>query len=51
MSSQRQLMIKEKIKDCVHDKFKTYSPKTTNKPFHYRCLAKIEWLCIPLFTL
>lgn len=40
MSLQRQTMIKEKIKDCVRAKFKSYSPETTNKPFHYRLLGK-----------
>ena len=40
MPSQRQLMIKEKIKDCIRAKFESYNPETTNKPFHYRLLGK-----------
>ncbi len=40
MSSQRQLMIKEKIKDCMRSKFQSYSPETRYMPFHYRLLGK-----------
>ena len=40
MSLQRQTMIKEKIKNRVRAKFKSYNPETTNKPFHYRLLGK-----------
>lgn len=40
MSSQRQMMIKEKIKDRVRAKLKSYNPETTSKPFHYRLLGK-----------
>lgn len=40
MSSQRQMMIKEKIKDCMRTKFRSYKPETTKKPFHYRLLGK-----------
>ena len=40
MSLQQQMMIKEKIKDSVRAKLKSYNPETTNKPFHYRLLGK-----------
>ena len=40
MSSQRQTMIKEKIKDCMRDKFRSYKRETDNMPFHYRLLGK-----------
>ena len=40
MRSQRQLMIKEKIKDCMRAKFQSYSPETRYMPFHYRLLGK-----------
>ena len=41
MSSQRQMMIKEKIKDCMRAKFRSYKkPETNNMPFHYRLLGK-----------
>ena len=41
MSAQRQTMIKEKIKDCMRAKFRSYKkPETANMPFHYRLLGK-----------
>ncbi|MCY3552596.1 MAG: TdeIII family type II restriction endonuclease [Candidatus Poribacteria bacterium] len=40
MHSQRQLMIKEKIKDCMLEKFQSYSPETSYMPFHHRLLGK-----------
>ncbi len=40
MSSQRQMMIKEKIKDCMREKFQSYSPETSYMPFHHRLLGK-----------
>ena len=40
MSLQRQMMIKEKIKDCMRVKFQSYNPETNNMPFHYRLLGK-----------
>ncbi len=40
MPSQRQTMIKEKIKDCMRDKFRSYKRETDNMPFHYRLLGK-----------
>ena len=40
MSLERQLMIKEKIKDCMRAKFQSYSPETRYMPFHYRLLGK-----------
>ena len=40
MSLQRQMMIKEKIKDCMREKFQSYSPETNHMPFHYRLLGK-----------
>ena len=40
MSSQRQTMIKEKIKDCMQAKFQSYSRETSYMPFHHRLLGK-----------
>ena len=40
MDSQRQLMIKEKIKECMLEKFQSYSPETSYMPFHHRLLGK-----------
>ena len=40
MHSQRQTMIKEKIKDCMRAKFQSYSPETRYMPFHHRLLGK-----------
>ena len=40
MSSQRQTMIKEKIKDCMRAKFQSYSRETSYMPFHHRLLGK-----------
>lgn len=40
MSSQRHLIIKEKIKDCMRAKFQSYSPETRHMPFHHRLLGK-----------
>ena len=40
MSLQRQMMIKEKIKDCMREKFQSYSPETSYMPFHHRLLGK-----------
>ena len=40
MSSQRQTMIKEKIKDCMRAKFQSYNPETRYMPFHHRLLGK-----------
>ena len=40
MSLQRQMMIKEKIKDCLRTKFQSYEPETDKMPFHYRLLGK-----------
>lgn len=40
MSSQRQLMIKEKIKDCMREKLQSYNRETDNMPFHYRLLGR-----------
>ena len=40
MSLQRQTMIKEKIKECMRDKFRSYKRETDNMPFHYRLLGK-----------
>ena len=39
MSSQRKTMIKEKIKDCMRVKLRSYKPETCNMPFH-RLLGK-----------
>ena len=41
MSLQRQTMVKEKIKECMREKFRYYKkPETDNMPFHYRLLGK-----------
>ena len=40
MHSQRQTMIKEKIKECMREKFQSYSPETSYMPFHHRLLGK-----------
>ncbi|MDE0468417.1 MAG: TdeIII family type II restriction endonuclease [Candidatus Poribacteria bacterium] len=40
MSSQRQTMIKEKIKDCMRAKLRSYKPEVSNMPFHHRLLGK-----------
>ncbi len=40
MSLQRQTMIKEKIKECMREKFRSYKRETDNMPFHYRLLGK-----------
>lgn len=40
MPTQRQLMIKEKIKDCMRAKFQSYSPETRYMPFHHRLLGR-----------
>ncbi len=40
MHSQRQIMIKEKIKDCMRAKFQSYNPETRYMPFHHRLLGK-----------
>ena len=40
MHSQRQTMIKEKIKECLRVKFQTYAPETKHMPFHHRLLGK-----------
>ena len=40
MHSQRQKMIKEKIKECMRQKFQSYSPETSYMPFHHRLLGK-----------
>lgn len=40
MQLQRREMIKEKIKDCLRDKFRVNKPETDNMPFHYRLLGK-----------
>ena len=40
MQLQRQTMIKEKIKDCMREKFQSYTPETSYMPFHYRLLGK-----------
>ncbi len=40
MPSQRQTMIKEKLKKCIRAKFETYTPETQNMPFHHRLLGK-----------
>lgn len=40
MSLQRQAMIKEKVKDCMRSKLKSYRPETSYMPFHYRLLGK-----------
>ena len=40
MHSQRQTMIKEKVKNCLRVKFQTYTPETKHMPFHYRLLGK-----------
>ena len=40
MPSQRQTMIKEKIKDCIRDKFQSHKRETDNMPFHYCLLGK-----------
>lgn len=40
MHSQRQTMIKEKIKDCMRAKFQSYKSETRYMPFHHRLLGK-----------
>lgn len=40
MPSQRQVMITEKIKECMRAKFQSYNPETRYMPFHYRLLGK-----------
>ena len=40
MHSQRQAVIKEKIKDCMRAKFQSYSPETRYMPFHHRLLGQ-----------
>ena len=40
MSSQRQTMIKEKIKDCMRAKLQVYKPEVRNMPFHHLLLGK-----------
>lgn len=40
MSSQRQTMIKEKIKDCMRAKLQSYKPEVKNMPFHHHLLGK-----------
>ena len=40
MPLQRQAMIKEKVKDCMRSKLKSYRPETSYMPFHHRLLGK-----------
>ncbi len=40
MNTQRKTVIKEKIKDCLREKFRKYNPETKYMPFHYRLLGK-----------
>ena len=40
MDSQRQMMIKKRLKECIRSKFHTYMPETSNMPFHHRLLGK-----------
>ena len=40
MQLQRREMIKEKIKECLRDKFRVNKPETDNMPFHSRLLGK-----------
>lgn len=40
MPSQRQTMIKEKIKECMRAKFLSYRPETRHMPFHHRLLGQ-----------
>ncbi len=40
MNSQRQSVIKEKIKAYLRNKFQPYTPETDNMPSHYRLLGK-----------
>ncbi len=40
MSLQRLTMIKQKIKEYMRDKFRSYNPETRHMPFHYRLLGK-----------
>ena len=40
MNLQRQTTIKEKIKECMREKFRSYKRETDNMPFHYRLLGK-----------
>ena len=42
MHSQRQIVIKEKIKDCMREKFQSYSPETSYMPFHHRLLGRAD---------
>ena len=40
MSSQRQTMITEKIKDCMRAKLQSYKPEVRNMSYHHRLLGK-----------
>ncbi len=40
MTSRRQTMIKEMIKECMREKFRSYNPETSYMPFHHRLLGK-----------
>lgn len=40
MPSQRQVIITEKIKECMLAKFQSYNPETRYMPFHHRLLGK-----------
>lgn len=40
MSLQRRTMIKEKIKECMREKFQSYNRETDHMPFHYRLLGR-----------
>ena len=40
MNLNRKTIIKEKIKDCMREKFRKYNPETKYMPFHYRLLGK-----------
>ena len=40
MPSQRQIMSKEKIKECMQSKFRSYNPETRYMPLHHRLLGK-----------
>ena len=40
MYSQRQSVIKEMIKECMREKFRSYRPETKYMPFHHRLLGR-----------
>ena len=40
LTNERKRQLKEVLKNCIQEKFRTYKPETENMPFHYRLLGK-----------